>query len=145
MFMIPPKISIQFVSCFSEKAPSFGGVKSPPRAAAGVRRAATSSAASGGKRRRSMADSSLLGVCPSLRTGDRIPSRMPDIERDGARIRYEVAGAGERAVLFAHNLFCDRSVFAAQAARLAGRRRTIAVDLRGHGESGPPPKPYGAR
>lgn len=70
---------------------------------------------------------------------------MPDIERDGARIRYEVGGAADRAVLFAHNLFCDRTVFAAQAARLAGRRRTIAVDLRGHGESGAPRRRYGTR
>jgi pimeloyl-ACP methyl ester carboxylesterase len=70
---------------------------------------------------------------------------MPDIERDGARIRYESRGTGESVVLFAHNLFCDRTVFEAQAARIARRARAIAVDLRGHGESDPPRRPYTTR
>lgn len=57
------------------------------------------------------------------------------ILRDGETIAYDTGGQGERAIVFAHNLMCDRGVFAAEAERLSAAARTINVDLRGHGAS----------
>ena len=55
-------------------------------------------------------------------------------ERGGARVAYEVRGDGA-AVVLAHNLMTGRAIFDDVASRLARSRRTIAVDLRGHGDS----------
>lgn len=54
------------------------------------------------------------------------------------RIVYESAGTGDPALVFIHGGFADRSYFALQVAHFAGRRRVVALDLRGHGESGIP-------
>jgi pimeloyl-ACP methyl ester carboxylesterase len=54
------------------------------------------------------------------------------------RIAYESAGTGTPAVLFIHGGFEDRTYFAHQMTHLARRRRVIALDLRGHGESDVP-------
>ncbi|MBI3506875.1 MAG: alpha/beta fold hydrolase [Proteobacteria bacterium] len=70
---------------------------------------------------------------------------MPAIERDGARVVYEVRGSGPRTILLAHNILCDRRVFDGVIARLDGGWRAIAVDLRGHGESPVPERAYSAR
>ncbi|MGH7293534.1 MAG: alpha/beta fold hydrolase, partial [Polyangiaceae bacterium] len=70
---------------------------------------------------------------------------MARIERAGRAVDYEVRGDGARAVLLAHNLFTDRSVFEAHAERLSARCRVIALYLRGHGASEPPAGPYTAR
>jgi pimeloyl-ACP methyl ester carboxylesterase len=70
---------------------------------------------------------------------------MPALERDGARIVYEVtqpAAAGAPAVVFLHNIFCDRRVFEAAVAALRDRYRTIAIDFRGHGDSQAGPAAY---
>jgi pimeloyl-ACP methyl ester carboxylesterase len=53
------------------------------------------------------------------------------------RIAYESAGTGAPAVMLIHGAFADRTYFAPQMTYLARRRRVIALDLRGHGESGP--------
>ena len=50
-------------------------------------------------------------------------------------------GAGE-AVLLAHAIGCDHRMWDTLRARLAPRYRVIAVDLRGHGASPVPPRPY---
>ena len=60
---------------------------------------------------------------------------MPRLQRDGASIEYDVAGSGERTVLFSHNLLCDRSVFAHAFERVSSRVRAINVDNRAHGGS----------
>jgi pimeloyl-ACP methyl ester carboxylesterase len=54
------------------------------------------------------------------------------------RIAYESAGTGAPAVLLIHGGFGNRTYFAHQMAHLARRRRVIALDLRGHGESDAP-------
>src|SRR5712675_1696281 len=70
---------------------------------------------------------------------------MPSVDRDGARICYERRGSGSPAVIFAHNILCDRRVFDGVIERLEGRLRTLNVDLRGHGESPVPGRAYDAR
>jgi len=55
---------------------------------------------------------------------------------DGNPIVFDVDGSGEPAILFVHGWSCDRSYWAAQMASFRDRRRVIAVDLAGHGESG---------
>jgi 3-oxoadipate enol-lactonase len=70
---------------------------------------------------------------------------MPLLERDHATIAYDAAGPaspGGPAVVLLHNIFCDRHVFADTASALAGRARTISIDLRGHGASPLPTRPY---
>lgn len=55
---------------------------------------------------------------------------------DGVTIVYSVAGKGEPALLFVHGGMADRSFYESQLRALSERRRVIAVDLAGHGESG---------
>lgn len=50
-------------------------------------------------------------------------------------------GAGE-AVLLAHAIGCDHRMWDRLRGRLAPRYRVLAVDLRGHGRSSVPPRPY---
>jgi pimeloyl-ACP methyl ester carboxylesterase len=56
--------------------------------------------------------------------------------RDGVRIVYSAAGAGEPALVFIHGGLADRTFFHGQIRAFAGRHRVIAPDLPGHGESG---------
>jgi pimeloyl-ACP methyl ester carboxylesterase len=50
-------------------------------------------------------------------------------------IAYEAAGTGFPPVMLVHGAFEDRTYFAPVMAHLALRRRVLALDLRGHGES----------
>jgi len=60
----------------------------------------------------------------------------------GARLAYEVAGAGDPPMVFVHGWCCDRSYFAPQVSGFSASHAVAAVDLRGHGESdGPEPGP----
>ncbi|MBA3547788.1 MAG: alpha/beta fold hydrolase [Nannocystis sp.] len=70
---------------------------------------------------------------------------MPHVIRDGQRIAFATLGSGPDTVLLAHNLMSRRGSFAAVAARLAPRCRLLAVDLRGHGESGDAPRSFAAQ
>lgn len=60
---------------------------------------------------------------------------MPTFERAGETIAWESRGAGGTPLVLAHNLLTDRAVWAPVADRLAGTRRVLLVDLRGHGAS----------
>jgi pimeloyl-ACP methyl ester carboxylesterase len=62
--------------------------------------------------------------------------------RDGVRIAYEDAGAGEPAMVFVHGWCCERSHFAPQVAHFGAAHRCVSVDLRGHGESDVPDGGY---
>ena len=55
---------------------------------------------------------------------------------DGVEIVYSAAGAGEPALLFIHGGLANRAFWDGQLREFAGRHRTIALDLPGHGESG---------
>lgn len=68
------------------------------------------------------------------------------VSADGTRIAYAVAGSGPALVLL-HGLMGNRQSWygSGYVAALAGSRRLILVDMRGHGESGGPadPEAYG--
>jgi 3-oxoadipate enol-lactonase len=61
--------------------------------------------------------------------------RDASIARPGARVAYQVGGAGEPTIVLGHSLLCDASMWADVAPRLAARRRVINVEVRGHGRS----------
>ncbi len=56
-------------------------------------------------------------------------------------IHYDIAGSGP-AVLLAHSLGSDHSIWAAQKSALARRRTVIAYDIRGHGKTPATPGAY---
>jgi 3-oxoadipate enol-lactonase len=60
---------------------------------------------------------------------------------DGIRINYEVSGDG-RAIVFAHSLGMDRTLWQAQERHFRDRYRVLTYDARGHGASDKPPGPY---
>lgn len=68
--------------------------------------------------------------------------RMARLVRDGVTLAYEEQGSGDPPMLLVHGILCDRRYLAPQFAHFAGRHRTVAVDLRGHGESDPPRQDY---
>ena len=51
-------------------------------------------------------------------------------------IAFDDVGVGAATVVLIHGAFADRSYFAPQIEELRQRHRVIALDLRGHGESG---------
>jgi len=62
---------------------------------------------------------------------------------DGAELSYVDRGPrGDLAVLFVHGWNASSAVWGPIAERLAERRRTIAIDVRGFGESNEAPGPY---
>jgi pimeloyl-ACP methyl ester carboxylesterase len=67
---------------------------------------------------------------------------MAQLSRDGVTLAYAEAGSGEPPLLFVHGLACDRSYFAPQVEHFSRQRRTLAVDLRGHGASDAPRQDY---
>lgn len=60
---------------------------------------------------------------------------MPHIVINGARLYYELHGAGPETILFAHGLLWSGQMFAAQVAALKQRYRCITFDWRGQGQS----------
>jgi pimeloyl-ACP methyl ester carboxylesterase len=54
----------------------------------------------------------------------------------------EETGQGEPALVFVHGWCCDHTYFAPQVEYFARRHRALAVDLRGHGQSGKPEQDY---
>ena len=56
----------------------------------------------------------------------------------GLRLAYDAAGAGDPPMIFIHGWCCDRSYFAPQFEHFASGHAVVAMDLRGHGESGRP-------
>jgi pimeloyl-ACP methyl ester carboxylesterase len=62
---------------------------------------------------------------------------MPQIESNGTKISYDDLGRGEPALILMPGWCANRSVFADIAGRLSAHRRILALDWRGHGQSGP--------
>jgi pimeloyl-ACP methyl ester carboxylesterase len=59
--------------------------------------------------------------------------------RDGVGLAYQDLGTGPgRPMLLIHGFGCDRSFMGRQQQFFSRYRRTVAVDLRGHGESDAP-------
>jgi pimeloyl-ACP methyl ester carboxylesterase len=69
---------------------------------------------------------------------------MPEVTSHGTRISYDDQGRGEPALLFMPGWCGSRSVFDQLATKCAARRRTLALDWRGHGQSEPPSGDFGA-
>lgn len=59
-------------------------------------------------------------------------------EVSGIRLAYDVAGGGEPPIVFVHGWGGDRSYLAPQTEFFAAEHTVLALDLRGHGESGQP-------
>lgn len=64
------------------------------------------------------------------------------LARDGVALAYEERGQGDPPLLFAHGWSCDHTYFAPQVERFSRAHRTVAVDLRGHGDSDAPEQAY---
>jgi pimeloyl-ACP methyl ester carboxylesterase len=64
------------------------------------------------------------------------------LSRDGVTLTYEQAGTGEPPMVFVHGWSGDHTYFAPQVEHFQRTHRVIAVDLRGHGESGKPEQEY---
>jgi pimeloyl-ACP methyl ester carboxylesterase len=62
---------------------------------------------------------------------------------DGVTIVYSAAGSGEPGLVFIHGGLADRSFWDGQLQEFAARRRVLAIDLAGHGESGCDRKVWG--
>jgi pimeloyl-ACP methyl ester carboxylesterase len=67
---------------------------------------------------------------------------MPHLTRDGVKLYYEEAGAGDPAMVFVHGWCCDHTHHAPQVAHFSPSHRCVSVDLRGHGLSDAPPDGY---
>ena len=68
---------------------------------------------------------------------------MPYLDRDGVRLYYQLDGAagGRAPVLLTHGYSASAQMWEPNLAALAGRRRVITWDLRGHGRSDSPQDP----
>lgn len=62
----------------------------------------------------------------------------------GLRLAYDAAGAGDPPMIFVHGWCCDRSYFAPQFEHFASGHAVVAMDLRGHGDSGRPAARHGS-
>ena len=63
-----------------------------------------------------------------------------EIDRDGVKVHYEVAGSGP-ALLLTHGFTASGHMFAANVPALAAHNSVITWDMRGHGRSGYPTDP----
>jgi pimeloyl-ACP methyl ester carboxylesterase len=60
------------------------------------------------------------------------------VSREGVRLAYDTAGAGDNPMIFVHGWSCGRSYFAPQFQHFATGHAVAAMDLRGHGDSSQP-------
>ena len=67
---------------------------------------------------------------------------MKELVREGVRLCYQEAGAGDPALVFIHGWCCDHSYFSPQFEHFAARHRVVALDQRGFGQSDKPEQDY---
>jgi pimeloyl-ACP methyl ester carboxylesterase len=67
---------------------------------------------------------------------------MQKLSRDGVALAYEEVGRGSPPIIFVHGWSCDHTHFQPQVEQFSRQHRTIAVDLRGFGESDAPHQDY---
>ncbi len=68
---------------------------------------------------------------------------MAQVTSNGIRINYDDLGQGEPALLLMPGWCANRTVFQDLAPRCSTRYRTLVLDWRGHGGSGPPSGDFG--
>lgn len=61
---------------------------------------------------------------------------------DGVKISYDIAGAGDAAIVFVHGWSCNKSFWKHQVPYFAKRYKVVTIDLAGHGASGKSRKDY---
>ncbi len=64
------------------------------------------------------------------------------LRRDGVALAYVEAGSGAPPILLVHDLGSDHTCFTPQFEHFRRGHRVVAVDLRGHGQSGKPRQAY---
>jgi pimeloyl-ACP methyl ester carboxylesterase len=67
---------------------------------------------------------------------------MPYATRDGVRLFYTDAGAGDPPLLFIHGWSCDSTNWRTQVRAFRRTHRIVTTDLRGHGKSSKPKQGY---
>ena len=70
---------------------------------------------------------------------------MPRAISSGNAIAYDDVGTGEPALLFLPGWCANRTAFEDILSLASKHRRCMALDWRGHGESGPPPLDFDQR
>ena len=69
-------------------------------------------------------------------------ARLRTLQRDGVTLAYTQTGGGKPPLVFVHGWAGDHTIFAPQVDHFSYSHRTIAVDLRGHGQSDKPEQNY---
>jgi len=64
------------------------------------------------------------------------------LQRDGVALAYTQSGSGKPPLVFLHGWASDHTIFTPQLAHFSQTHRTLAVDLRGHGQSDKPEQNY---
>src|SRR5277367_4706861 len=64
------------------------------------------------------------------------------LNHDGVQLVVARAGEGDPPLLFLHPTGADHNFFSPQVAEFGTLHRVVAIDQRGHGESGQPDGPY---
>ncbi len=67
---------------------------------------------------------------------------MPYADRNGVRLFYTDAGAGDPPLLLVHGWCCDSSHWKRQLPAFRREHRIVTIDLRGHGKSSKPRQDY---
>jgi len=70
---------------------------------------------------------------------------MQYVTRNGVRLAYVEAGAGDKSMLLVHGMQCDHTHMLPQLRHFYPNYRVVAVDLRGHGDSDKPHSSYSNR
>jgi pimeloyl-ACP methyl ester carboxylesterase len=65
---------------------------------------------------------------------------MRQLHREGVVLAFEETGTGAPPIVLVHDLGSDHTCFASQLERFSSQHRVVAVDLRGHGQSGRSPR-----
>jgi pimeloyl-ACP methyl ester carboxylesterase len=69
-------------------------------------------------------------------------ARLRTHQRDGVTLAYTQSGSGKPPLVFLHGWAGDHTTFTPQIDHFSQTHRTIAVDLRGHGQSDKPEQSY---